>query len=379
LAENPKDSLPLGLSTRLRKNKFSTAEYTFTQNSNSLVSGCLSYYDRMGEEFTYNHKTFTEIFYKGLREVGINYKETKINGLKRVQGIKWREGIFAGDFELDTGTETPVKESYLDDWTSKHLLKFLKECNCLRLHTPYLGERDLLFNETFFIEFNDFLKNLKNSPFYTFLKQNSEGEWGSQKLIFLLTLPHLFDRALWLSMKPDLFQFTSDFSDEKSVSTELITEILFIDFMFSRISLEPEACINVKTSCDLYKEFLAKDKEKLFETLKEVNPVLHIPENLNVIYDFKEFCIKYFYTLSLSSPEKSFLFLDKEKTQFINKSGKTVCKDFTLPCTPLFELQRCIIPWAWDLYDSNEYENFIKRVEKSEIILNSYIILITEF
>ena len=153
-SENPKNSLPLGLSTNLRKNKFSTVEYIFCERYNSLVTGCLSYYDKIGEDFTYNHKTFTESLYKGFREVGITYKEIKSNNLKRVQGIKWHEGIFAPEFELDTGTEKTVKEEFMDASILRDQLNFFKECNKLFANTPYLGNSDLILNENFFTYLN---------------------------------------------------------------------------------------------------------------------------------------------------------------------------------------------------------------------------------
>jgi P4 family phage/plasmid primase-like protien len=327
------NALPLGLTTKHRKNNYSKDEVVFSPDNNNLVSGAVDYFKRLDEEFPYNHKTYKESFISALKENGIKYEEIKRSNLTIFQGIKWRDGVFDLDLELDMGTEKPVKEEFMDDLMCNDQLKFLKESNNLKLKSPYLGEKDLMLNETFFKEFNSFLENLENSYYFSFLKQNTEDEWRSQKLVFLLSMPNIYDRALWRSYRPEFFRFTFDFSEEKGFSTMLLTEIIFVDFMFTRAPLDPNLWYGINTLYETYKDFVLLDKEKIKDYLKQLYPLMDIPENLNVMYDLKDFRAKLYFNLSLSSPEKSFLFLNQEKTEFRNKMWRHLCVPISFPCS----------------------------------------------
>ena len=73
--ENPNNSLFLGLSTDLRKNKFSLDSNTFTRRNCTLVSGCQDYFTRLGEDFPYNHKTFRQGLFHAFRELEMEVNE----------------------------------------------------------------------------------------------------------------------------------------------------------------------------------------------------------------------------------------------------------------------------------------------------------------
>jgi hypothetical protein len=103
--------------------------------------------------------------------------------------------------------------------------------------------------------------------------------------------------------------------------------------MFTRSPLDPNVWYGIKILYETYKEFVLLDKEKVKNYLKQLYPLMDIPENLNVMYDLKEFRTKYFFNLSLSSPEKSFLFLNQEKTEFRNKMWRHLCVPISFPCS----------------------------------------------
>ena len=113
-SEDPKTALSLGLSTRLRANRYSTDEIVFSKQYENLTLGCMSYFEKLGEPFPYNHKTFKNVLFEGFDELGIDYKKIRRNGLLLVEGIAWRDEVFEADFESLTqkgcGSTTLVKK-----------------------------------------------------------------------------------------------------------------------------------------------------------------------------------------------------------------------------------------------------------------------------